>query len=257
MNVLSLPCLLLLAVSCAEPDHSEDDDGITWDSFYQEPDIEITPREVDFGETEVSDGEEHIAVINVANAGDGDLLIQNIELQDTSSPFIVCSIQSVLVTPGHETSFEVIYDPVTAVFDETWVLIDSNDPDTPVALAHLMGQGVAPVMEVDPEEHDFGDVVVGCTHEVEITIANVGNADLLIESVDLSTSSDEFTVETISDDNGDEPGLLTLAPAEFIQLVASYAPLGEQEDSATLVVQGDDPFTSTQAVSLAGCGAFE
>ncbi len=213
------------------------------------PDIQVEPSTVDFGNVAVVDDQEHVEVVEVFNVGECDLLIQNIELEDRSSPFEITSIQSVLVPPGLRTQFEVIYDPVTAVSSSSSVEIDSDDPDTPTARVHLLGTGVAPLIELWAETTDLGAVQVGAWEEVEVVLSNVGNDELRVDSATLSTDGEEFSLEeTITEDP------LVLAPGEHHDLTVRYAPIDDIADTATVVVESSDPWTPRATLAFEGAG---
>jgi hypothetical protein len=246
----------VFAMACTEYQVYEDGGGIKDLDDDKVPDIVVTPTEVDFGGVEVADELEHVEVVTISNQGEADLHIQNIELEDPSAPFTITSISSVLVAPENATQFEVIYDPTTAVLDETYVLIDSDDPDTPVARVLLMGEGIAPVIELDPVSYDFGTIYVGCENELALTVTNVGNADLIVDDFSYNTGSTDLLFGGIEDSNGDAEGLMTLAPAEYDEIFVSYLPLDEYSDIAYLQVWSNDPFNEMVQVTQEGNGIY-
>ena len=246
----------LFAMACTEYQVYDDDGGIKDLNDNQMPDIVVDPGEVDFGGIEVADELEHVEVVTVSNVGDADLHIQNIELEDPGAPFTITAIQSVLVQPEASTQFEVVYDPTTAIADETYVLIDSDDPDTPVAQVLLMGEGIAPVIEVDPVSYDFGTIYVGCENELALTVTNIGNADLVVEDFSYNTGSSDLLFGGIEDLNGGDDGLITLAPAEYDEIAVSYLPLDEYADIAYLIIDSNDPFTPQVQVTQEGNGVY-
>ncbi|MFH1463787.1 MAG: choice-of-anchor D domain-containing protein [Pseudomonadota bacterium] len=221
-----------------------------------DPNITVDPPVVDFGNVEVADLTEHIEVVTVGNDGTGDLHIQNLELEDTSAPFSITGVQSVLVQPGGSTQFEVVYDPTTAMVDDTFILIDSDDPDTPVTRVQVIGQGIAPVIEISPTSYDFGTIWVGCENELALTVSNIGNADLVVDGYTFNSANTDLLFSGIDDENGGDDGLITLGPSESEEVFVSYLPLDEYADVAYLVVSSNDPFNPTVQVSQQGNGAF-
>ncbi len=221
------------------------------------PDIVVTPGEANFGQAAVTEGGEHVQVVEIANAGDADLHIQGIELDNQDAPFTISNIQSVLVTPQGVTQFEVSYSPTTATTSEATVLIDSDDPDTPVAQVRLLGEGLAPVIEVDPASYDFGTVWVGCEAELPITISNAGNADLVVYDFEYNTGSNDLLFGQVEDQNGEqEEGVLTLPPSDQEEVYVSYLPLDEYDDVAYLKVVSNDPLTPEVQVSQEGAALY-
>ncbi len=246
----------LFALGCTEYQVYEDDGGIKDLDDDKVPDIVVDPVEIDFGGVEVASEVEHVEVITISNEGEADLHIQNIELDDPSAPFTLSSITSVLVSPEGSAQFEVIYDPTTAVFDEVNVLIDSDDPDEPVSQVKLMGEGIAPVIDVDPTSYDFGTIYVGCENELSLTVTNIGNADLVLEDFSYNTGSSDLLFAGIDDANGEDDGLVTLMEAEYDEIFVSYLPLDEYADIAYLIIDSNDPFTPQVQVTQEGNGVY-
>ncbi|MFH1468581.1 MAG: choice-of-anchor D domain-containing protein [Pseudomonadota bacterium] len=212
------------------------------------PHILLDPLGLDFGPVAVDDREEHVLIATIGNDGDGDLHIQNIELEDSSAPFSITGVQSVLVQPGGTTQFEVVYDPTTAMVDSTYILIDTDDPHTPVASLFVGGEGLAPVLVVEPSSLDFGEVLVGCGATASIAMRNIGNQDLTLTGATLATTSGAFTLAGL-------PELpLTLAPAEGQELEVSFQPLSARPDQAVLTLTSDDPFNPEVSLAIGGVG---
>jgi hypothetical protein len=225
-----------------------DDDGV--------PNITVDPDVVDFGNVEVADVTEHVEVVTVGNDGDGDLHIQNMEIEDPAAPFSITGVGAVLVPPGGNTQFEVVYDPISAIVDDTYILIDSDDPDQPITRVQVVGQGIAPVIEVSPTSYDFGTIWVGCENELALTISNIGNADLVVDGYTYNSANTDLLFSGIDDVNGDAEGLVTLGPSETEEVYVSYLPMDEYADVAYLVVSSNDPFNPTVQVSQQGSAAF-
>ena len=95
-----------------------------------EPEIDIDPRSIDFGEVDPAVMAEINEAVSVCNLGTrDDVHIQNIELRDANAAFGYHSIQSVLLEPGQCTSFEIRFQPQAGVVSEDVVIIDCDDED--------------------------------------------------------------------------------------------------------------------------------
>ena len=159
-----------------------------------EPDIEVTPAAIDFGEVDVSDDSSHIEVVTVSNVGDASLEISDILLADDEfvEVYTLGAIGSVLVPAGQSTTFTVQFTPLTAADYTTQVLVHSNDPDEPEAPVDLNGSGLAPIIDLDPDSYDYGTMYIGCDNMLPITISNTGNTTLEVTNLDYTTASDEI-----------------------------------------------------------------
>ncbi len=249
----------MLAMACNEYELVNDQQGQIDIDDHGEPDIAVDPTEVNFAQVEVkiNDQNEYInsvtQIVNVTNEGDVDLHIDSIYLSDLSTPFEVGAISSVLVTSGNSAQFSVTFTPQTAVESSAEVLIESDDPDEPTLSVPLLGEGIAPIIDVTPAEYDFGTLYIGCEGLQPITITNVGNADLIIDSLDYSTAS---TTDFTFDDEAEGMGALpwTLGAGESTEVFVNYAPFDEYPDVAYLAVESNDPYTPQVTIKQDGNG---
>lgn len=140
-NTLVIPLLLALGCGPGERTYFEQgEEGIEDLDSGPHPRIHLDPEHIDFGAVDPDDDDEHVDVVTVTNAGEADLHIQNIELDDPDLPFAITAIQSVLVSPDNSTRFEVIFDPDSVGSWQGLVLIDTDDPDLPLAEVLLQGE---------------------------------------------------------------------------------------------------------------------
>ncbi|MCP4920357.1 MAG: choice-of-anchor D domain-containing protein, partial [Proteobacteria bacterium] len=108
------------------------------------------------------------------------------------------------------------------------------------------GSGRAGDIQVTPESVAFGEVGVGCGADETVEIANVGDAELEVSSVELTgdaslvLSADAFP--------------LSLAPGESVTVDVSFSPDAEGAAEAALLVASDDPDESLVSATVAGAG---
>jgi hypothetical protein len=220
------------------------------------PAIEVSPDFIDFGALDVVNDFAPVELITISNVGDADLHIQDLSLADVDSAFDFAALGSVLLAPGESTSLQVSFEPAASGEEHTQLRIDSDDPRVPVATVDLRGEGIAPAIDITPTSYDFGTAWVGCDSELELTVSNVGSADLLVEDYAYFTASNELWFEGIEDRNGDEEGLMSLAPGEYTELYLGYLPIDDIDDVGYLSVDSNDPDRPTVQVSQFGAGAI-
>lgn len=204
-----------------------------------DPDIEVDPGKIDFGDVSVGDELSVTETVTVANVGTGTLSIADVRLEDETMPYTISPIGAILIPPDGETTFTVTFTPLTAEEYNTKVLIDSNDPDESTADVKLLGNGVAPKIEVSPSEYDFGTIYIGCVSPQPVTISNVGNDDLEVTGFEYITASNDLDIDENEAVNGELPW--TIAPGESKEVYIDYAPLDDYPDEGTLVVHSNDP----------------
>ena len=240
----------LVAVGCNEYGIVEDPNNVDVLDNDLSPNIEVQPTEVTFGQ--VNANSESSQVINILNTGEGDLHILHIGLDDDSAPYDLGAVGSVLIPPSQATSFMVTFQPDTAVNSTAKILIESDDPDEPTAEVLLSGDGIAPIIDVDPVDYDFGKLYIGCEGLQAVTISNQGNAELEISSFTYNTGSTDLFFDADTAVNGALPWYL--APGAQVEVWIDYAPLDEYQDLAYLMVDSSDPFTPTIMATQSGNG---
>jgi hypothetical protein len=207
------------------------------------PDIAVDPMSVDFGSVEVVTDAglqgSALATVTVSNEGDDGLEIYDLYLEDTEQPFTLSGIGTVLVPAKSQTTFTVTFEPRTAEASSTRAIITSNDPDEPEVVVDLTGLGTAPLIQIDPASYDYGNLYIGCDQTLDLVISNVGNDDLVIDSFDYITASNDLDFDDNEAVNGDLPW--TLAEGGSLTVKVNYAPLDEYADEGYLKVASNDP----------------
>ena len=107
--------------------------------------------------------------------------------------------------------------------------------------------GTSPRLQVDPASLDFGNVVIGQSRTLSLSIRNGGTATLTVSSV--VSSSPRYTVESVLP--------LTVTPGSTQQLQIRFTPAAAATgaQTATLTVSSNDSLTGPVIVSLTGIGA--
>ena len=252
----------LVLVSACGTDNNLYDQNDPKNPFENErsPCIVVSPSSVSFASIEVGVDPSITEVITVTNECENDeeeagpLEIYEVELDDDDMPFDLGSIGSPLLTEGDSTTFTVTFDPQSDDVYTTSIFIESNDEDDPVVEVVLTGTGIAPVIEVSPEEYDFGSPYIGCAQEAAYTVSNVGTADLEVYGLDLATGSTEFDLSYDEDATTTDTVLYNIGSGGSVDVYLEYYPLDEYTDSAFLTVESNDPFTPEAVAQAEGEG---
>ncbi len=248
--LLTPSALLAVGLGCNETNFVEQKDPVDPLDDQADPCIEVNPSSVVFESNRVGEDAPETRVVSVSNACEGDLEIYGLELADAGAPFQLGTIGAVLLPEGGTTDFTVTFSPITAELSSTDVLIDSNDPETPTATVNLEGEGVAPVIDVDPDEYDFGTPYIGCDLEQPYTVSNVGNALLIVDDFQFATPSAvdmSFNHELVLP--------VEIEPANSVEVYVDYKPLDEFQDDGYLTIESNDPFTPSVLVTATGRAA--
>ena len=201
-----------------------------------ETDHPVDAHTLDFGE--VYAGETREKEVTITNIGDDTLQIQDLVLSNTASFEIVNDGEyDVLLAPNSSTVVLVSYSPVQDEHIEGTLIVASNDRESPEIPVRLLAEGLAPAVDIQPPSFDFGNFELGCVNQVEITIANVGRAPLVIDEIfyDDLAGSGELTLAN----NNDET--FTLDPNEATTVMVHYVPTDVEPDSGILHVITNTP----------------
>ncbi len=212
-----------------------------------DPDIFVSPEEIDFGTVTIGVASEQILAIH--NVGGGTLTVDSVEMVDPAGPFSVQDFGGAL---GSEEVVEVTvtFLPTELGPAEGLIRVASDDPDeaeveVPVFAVDVL-EAPTPAIAWSPSSLDWGLVPSGGEVTLSVTVSSVGTADLEISDIHLDGStSGEFTLAT-------NPAPATLAPSYTTQIDVVYAPTDEIADAGTLVILNNDPDTPQVEIPLSG-----
>ncbi len=241
-----------LTIACQEYEIKETTDGLNDLSEDGVPDIVVNPPVINFPDLDATGGAQAQEIVIVSNIGTVDLHIEDIYVDDDTGPFSLNAITSPLIPPNGQAQFAVTFGPQTASNSRGYAHIEPDDPDTPVAEIQLNGVGVAPIIDISPSEYDFGTLYVGCDSSQPLTIANIGTADLIVDTFNWSTASNDLSFDPLEQVNGSLPW--TIAPNQSVDVFVDYAPLDELSDASFLTVSSNDPYLPEALVTQEALG---
>jgi hypothetical protein len=208
------------------------------------PEIDVAPAAVDFGNVRV--GQSPSMMVTIRNVGSLTLNVSGIALGGAAPEIALSGVPALpaALPPGGSIAVTVAYAPLAAGSDADTLTITSDDADEPAVLVGVMGTGVEPVLSVTPAARDFGDVTIGFTASLGLTLRNTGTADLTITSVALGPgTSAEFSVGA--------PGSTLLAPGASTSVTVTYTPADTGDDTGSVEVASDG---GSASVPLSGRG---
>ncbi|MDE2888034.1 MAG: choice-of-anchor D domain-containing protein [Gemmatimonadota bacterium] len=150
------------------------------------PVVNLSRTVLDFGAILLGSSQTHS--LGIVNTGQASLVVTNILLPPNDYDV---SRYSFTVAPGRREQISVTFSPQSVGDRSGDMTILSNLPQTNVALrARGVRQPVDPVpmITVDSSRRNFGDVDVGSTKSMTVTVTNSGEASLTISNI---TSSNE------------------------------------------------------------------
>ncbi|MEL6349427.1 MAG: choice-of-anchor D domain-containing protein [Myxococcota bacterium] len=172
-------------------------------------------------------GETDMRVLEIHNRG-GDTLLLNDAMLEGAETFSIGALPTVPIDPGAFVTLEVAFDAEEDNADAT-LWLASNDPTAPTTPVPLHGDGLRGVLSIDPPHLVLPQRVPGCGATREVTLSNVGDADLRIEQ--LQSSSALLTLPPLE---------TTLSPGEAVTVPVTYWPEEIGELSAEVYVTTDE-----------------
>ncbi len=161
---------------------------------------------LDFGD--VDTGTDATRTLTVANSSDGVLTIdavclvvaataeEAIEaerpcLSATTAPFTYDNIVGTELREGESQDVALTFRPVEGGPQTLFFRVASNDEDAPWAAVELTGRGTAGRLCTDVNALDFGDVYVGETKTLQVTLTNCGVRPLEVDSFLMVNNPDD------------------------------------------------------------------
>lgn len=155
------------------------------------PEIEFSTQTIDFGE--VNAGIQLDVSISVENVGRGDLVFESVEIDGTTSAdFSVLPLESELIAPGSGITLSARYAPETIGQDYGNIVLTSNADNLPTAQVALIGFGVEPEIDVDPETLWYGELNAGSSASLNVSVGSVGTGTIRITDIALEDPTAPF-----------------------------------------------------------------
>lgn len=205
------------------------------------PAISVNPAGLAFGNVNV--GTTTSQTVTVSNPGTANLVISNVAI--TGTGITMGPLSQTTIIPNGSAAFTVQFAPTVAGLVTGSLTLTSNAPNSPTVIV-LSGAGVAPEISVTPTSLAFGDVIVGGSNSLVLTVQNTGSAHLTIASASIAGSN--FFTLTI-------PLLpVTLAPSQSINFNLQFAPTSAGSASGSLSLVSNAQTAPTAVIPLSGNG---
>lgn len=211
-----------------------------------EPDLRVTVDALDFEEVVV--GAWRTGTLTLANEGGGVLHVERVELEGAAD-FSLEGEAPTEIGPHEEASLPVRYAPDAIGPDLGELRVVSDDADTPTLTLALLGEGVLPEIDVDPETLWFGELAPGESKTLVVDVNARGQGRLLIDEIGLVDDAAE--VFSIALPDGVAPPL-ALEPGTGFSFEVSFAPTDERAWDAELYILSNDPEQEDARVRLLG-----
>jgi Abnormal spindle-like microcephaly-assoc'd, ASPM-SPD-2-Hydin/HYDIN/CFA65/VesB-like, Ig-like domain/IPT/TIG domain/Cep192 domain 4 len=209
-----------------------------------QPAVSLNPTSLNFGDRQV--GSTTTTVVVVSNTGTGDLHVSGTQVAAPYSiPVDQCT--GTTVAPGDSCQVFVSFKPTQIGVAGDTLLISDDAPGSPQSVP-MQGRGVAPLVSVSPNPVLFGNVPVGGSGSVAVTIANTGNTDLHLTDF---TASSPFSIDQVQ---GSCIVGVAIKPGDSCALVLHVAPTTSGLQTGTFTITDDAPDSPQQVPLYATAG---
>jgi hypothetical protein len=199
--------------------------------------------------------------IELWNYGGGDLVLGAIS--SPSAPFSLAEggscIEGMMIHPGESCPINVKFSPESAAsFSGGFTVNTLNDPDEGVVAITLNGVGLTPPpqpdIEVEPSSHPFGPVSMGGSVTQTFTISNIGEADLIINPLEVTGGDETMFALALGGPNPCLNLTPTIPVGANCTVVVTFTPTALGPKSSALRIYSNDLAETPKVVSLSGTG---
>lgn len=158
--------------------------------------------------------------VRIRNAGAASLTLENPVF--TKPLFGLGEMLPVTLPVNGEYELPVTFTPTVADQRETGtVTISTDDPNRPTFDLTLAGTGVTATAVVQPTMIDFGEVYVGESRTITLTLTNTGSNELPVTSATLTSTLDPSVTSNLA------PLMRTLQGGESQMITLQFAPTAQ------------------------------
>lgn len=178
-----------IQVSSNDPDSSNS--IINLSGIGISPIIEVSDTLVDFGNITLQTSKENS--FTIYNKSNLDLTISKIEVFNTS--FEINEIFPIVIKSYKE--IKIKFQPLNIGEVSSKIIIYSNDLSKPITEIQIKAIGVTPDIFILPSSLNFGDISLGDTVQLPVSISNLGIGNLKISSIKSSNSNFYLNYESL------------------------------------------------------------
>jgi WD40 repeat protein/uncharacterized protein YegL len=219
------------------------------------PSLKIVNEFIDFGKVEINTAKDSNQVVTVANTGNSDIRIKEIQLSgvNTNAFTIIDNPESLTLTPGDTCKLDFKFSPIT-VGKQCGELYFLHDRPGSPALVQLFGEGFG-IPEMTVADLKEPDIMCEATDTIPVVFKNTGTDKLDIDAVSITgDGADHFVVVGNIE-------LLRLYPGQKDSLTVLYKPKTNEEHEAevffttpdanfTIPIRANKEYTEIELPSL-------
>ncbi len=214
------------------------------------PVLELDQQTLDFDSVAVL--ADSVLLLNISNNGNDTLRIDNLTIEPSNLGFNFLDgpfTFPITVEPQSSIDLSIQFSPLERGYVSAVLSIYSNDPYQPLETVDLYGTGLAPLLLLSSSKIEFDALPLTADSTINLTVFNLGNDMLRIDSLLIRPSDDVFkmTDTTIS-----FPYLIDTE--SNVTFPIRFSPIEREVSNAQISLYSNDPFQSTVLIDLSGEG---
>jgi Abnormal spindle-like microcephaly-assoc'd, ASPM-SPD-2-Hydin len=202
--------------------------------------ISVEPASIKFGS--VGLGGTASQSVTISNGGGSNLVVT--QASTTAAGVTITGISlPMTIGAGKQSTFNVVFSPKAAGAVSGVISVMSDLSSSPSTIS-LSGTGMAAsaVLTTNASSLSFGNVAVGKSDALSVTLTNAGNSNVTVSKVSVSGAQYSET--------GVSAGLI-LAPGQSVTLDATFSPLAAGSTTGSVTV-ASNATNSPATISLSG-----
>lgn len=237
------------SLSLSNNDPNENPYHIALNGSGVQPDIDVSPGSMNYGDVEITGSSTETFVIS--NTGGATLSVTSSNITGTNQDefSITSGGGSFTLSPGATRNLDVRFNPASTGVKSATLRIASDDPDEVPKDIALVGNGIAlPDISVSPDPVDCGIAVTGSYSDNTITVGNDGTGTLSVSTTTLTgTHAGEFSIQSGG-------GTSSIIPGGTHDVIVRFSPASSGSKNASLQISSNDPDENPFTISLIGTG---
>ena len=167
----------------------------------------------------------------------------------SSQPNFITSVEPAegTIAPGESASVDATFDAEgfnAGTYNGNLRMMLTGSEDSEELIPVVMNVGEMPGISVEPSALEFGDVFIGQTKNLSVSIVNTGNSALMLS--DFAVDSDVFSVPI--------SGAITVGPSMSLQVAIAFTPDSTGDFEGEFTFSTNNPEVESVSVPLNGSG---
>jgi len=224
------------------------------------PNLVLSPNPLAFGGVRVgspstksvtvsNNGTGSISITGISKGGNADFTLLNPPGTAASGSIPATPNVPFTLAPGESQVLSVTYNPSDVGADTGTLTITSSDSEFASRIVNLTGEGVRPVVLVNPNPLAFNEQRLNIERTETVTVSNTGSGPITITGI-TQGGSPTFTLV-----NPPTPPFVIAAGTGAQGLTVKFTPTAERQEAGTLTLATADPaYSSGIIINLSGEG---